>query len=149
MNLLDIWPKGVGYNFQSGYNSEKYRSDRDPIEKVQLLVDSWKSTASNHGFSCADVLKLSCKPCDGGHRLKFLNRSTEVVKLKSELQTVKVSADVYECPEDTCVNIDIFGRNLATGKDFQFSLSVYRRPTVTVSTQYVAELSVESSSDSE
>jgi hypothetical protein len=39
---------------------------------------------------------------------------------------------IDEDPEDTCVRVEISGKNLATGKDFQFSLSVYRHPTVRV-----------------
>lgn len=134
--LIDIWPKGVGYDKWSGYNAETYDLKKDQIQRVQLLVDAWKATALNHGFLSENIRKLSCLPCDNGHQLTFLNASSELVALKSQVQTMEVSVDVDQDPDDTHVAIKIFGKNLAKAKDFSFYLSVYRYPTVRVHTRY-------------
>lgn len=134
--LINIWPKDPGYNTSSGYNVKRYDSQKDRISKVQLLVDSWKATALDHRFTSDYVTKLSCQPYDGAHQLIFLDSSSNLVVLKSEVKTVKVSAEVDEAPEDTCVSVEISGKNLDTAEDFTFFLSVYRRPTITAHTQY-------------
>jgi hypothetical protein len=130
LQLLDIWPKGIGYDTNCGYHAERFDAKKDPIPRIKLLVDSWKNTAIDHGFNCENVRTLSCQPYANGHRLAILDESSQEKVLNCQVQTMKVDADVDEEPSDTCVRIEIAGKNLDTNNDFSFSLSVYRRPAV-------------------
>jgi hypothetical protein len=134
--VINIWPKGVGYDTQSGYHVERYNSNEDQIQRAQQLVEAWKATASTHGFRSENVQKLSCLSSDGSHRLSFLSNTGELVILESEVRAVEADADIDEDPADTCIGIKISGKNLASGRDFTFNLSVYRFPTVRISTSY-------------
>lgn len=128
--LIDIWPEGVGYDTFSGYRVEYYDAKKDPIQRICLLVDSWKKTALVHGFNCEGVQRLSCLQYANGHRLTFSDALSNERVLNCQLQTMQVDADVDEEPCDTCVQIEICGKNFDTGNDFKYSLTVYRRPNV-------------------
>lgn len=141
-NEITIWPKGVGYDTQSGYHSESYDSKTDQIQRVEQLVEAWKAAAKKHRFSSENVSNLFCFPYDGCHQLLFINSKQELATYKCQILTVDAEADVDEVPSDTSMGISISGKNYDTGKDFTFSLNVYRFPQVNISTKYEEKTSL-------
>lgn len=136
MNTLDnLWPTGVGYDRRSGYAHYAYDSEKDPLQKVAQLIESWKRTVLDHGFTSQAVKCLSCNPVEkGGYRLILaLNAEpSEVSSMSFDCTVRKIDADIDldEDPTDTCVGLVITGISHGTNSDFKYSITVYRRPTV-------------------
>lgn len=139
-NLYDLWPQGIGYNTLSGCSQNFYEKENDSIERVQCLVDSWKRTALEHIFKSHAISTLSCKPSENAHILTFDNH-TKALESKSKsvnciIEKIKAYVFVGLNPLDTCVRLNIFGKNLDTAKDFEMEMEVYRKPEVLTNVSY-------------
>jgi hypothetical protein len=142
MTALDnLWPKGVGYDTYAGYASYEYDSEKDSPGKVCDLIDSWKKTVLDHGFSSHAVKCLSCDPVEKGiHTLVLALDSTPSQfvcrSFNCTVRKIKADIDVDEDPADTCVGLVINGKNLTTGNDFKYHVTVYRRPQIRTSLKH-------------
>ena len=132
---IEIWPKGIGYDYLCGYNCEKYDANKDQLERVKLLVDAWKEMAWKHGFSCEPVRHFTCAESGNHHTFTFLSDSSPTT-LNGRVQSIAASANVDKEPADTDVTIEILGTNLDTENDFRLIVIAHRYPTKEGSTGY-------------
>lgn len=129
---MNLWPVAT----QTGFKSETYDESKDPIERVQMLVEAWKQTAVLHGFQCAQVLHLSCNLSNKDHQLVFLDDENRVRTRISKIKSLSVSATVDDASQKTCIAIEILGIHLWDQKEFRFILSLDRLPHVNLSSGY-------------
>ena len=134
ISLFNLWPESQWCDVYG----EEYHSEKDTIEKIELLVQSWKATAFKRNFGCEHVLKFHCQPSlfGKGHQLRFNNEENKPQGFDAQIHSLRASAMVEEgqCPQNTCISIHIKGVNLETASPFISHLSVQRYPKIAVTT---------------
>jgi hypothetical protein len=125
MSALDnLWPKGVGY---------EYDSEKEPVERAERLIESWKWTVLDHGFKSHAVTTLLFRGETLTYTLQEEPNKAELLTMRCKVRKIQVSIDIDEAPGDSSVNCKIEGTNLQTNREFTYFFSVYRWPKVSTS----------------
>lgn len=118
-SLINLWAKVK----TSGEYFESYDPKSDSLDKLHVLVNSWKKMVQDQ-FSSEHVKNLYFYPCNGCFQIIYVNHPFEQVVRKCEVKSAKVGANLGKSPQEAFATIEIHAIDLTSREDFCYTQTV-------------------------